>query len=305
MASVVLYNVCSLSSLLMISVETSADMRLAQQCNITTALVYSDRRNINKRLDIRNSWAHWFESVHFFLGDRDCEIPPSFREPSFSCFSRRTYNETLYEGAKRAHVQAMLTIKHSLRQENAVYKDMVFLPMVDYYDNLPEKFFESLKWILGRGNSSGNPFLILKIDDDATVTHVRGLLEEICQHVRSMGSATLSRPVLFGTFMEDYIHRRGKYASLRKADQRWYFAKWDTFPFGGNGYAMTPVLANTFVEHRHYLSQDMTQLEDVNIGMWIPRLKEHFNVTVTKVAVGQDRSWWEKVGFHMYTSFLE
>ena len=47
MASVVLYNVCSLSSLLMISVETSADMRFAQQCNITTALVYSDRRNIN------------------------------------------------------------------------------------------------------------------------------------------------------------------------------------------------------------------------------------------------------------------
>jgi len=296
-----MYSVCNLSKSFSVSENLAIDSNRPIHCNVT-AVIYSGRKNINERILIRKTWARWFENVHFFLGDRDCDIPPPFRVTSSSCLPVESYNESLYLKERKAYEKAMIIIKHSLHQENFVYNDMVFLPMVDYYDNLPEKFFESLKWILRHSNSSDSPFLIVKLDDDMSVVHTQGLLEKICNHMTFMGSAVLNTPLLFGTFVEDFIHRRGKYASLHKADREWYFAQWDTFPYGGDGYAMTSVLANIFVEHRNYLSQNMTQLEDVNIGMFLLKLEEKLNITVTKIAVGKDKWWWwEKLLFHMYT----
>jgi hypothetical protein len=277
---------------------------LPRQCSIN-AMIYSARENFDKRQIIRKSWGKWFDKVHFILGDQGCGIPPSFRLPPTSCTAAANYDKETYSEAEKAHVQSLQTVENALRMERAVYHDLILLPMIDYYDNLPQKFFGSLETVLHLADSRSNRSLILKLDDDFTPAHTRKLLKSLCGHVESMGNAVLNTAVLFGTFMTEYIHRRGKYASLHKAEQQWYFAMWDPFPYGGAGYAMTPVLAESLVTHKGFLSRNMTQLEDVNIGIFLPKLQEHFNMSVTKVYLGQDFFPSFKFWHHIYTSFIE
>ena len=112
-----------------------------RSCSILV-LVLSARENFASRQRIRLSWERHGSSprVYFLVGDAFCELPPSVRKP-WTCEAEDWYDPGC--STQHEHDMVQSEVQACLEREAAENGDLVFLPVKDYYRNLPRKLKEA------------------------------------------------------------------------------------------------------------------------------------------------------------------
>ena len=269
-------------------------------------LVLSQRDNIRQREVIRKTWASNHTNVYFLIG---AGFPP-FREfkistledPTNDVLSRRKFHmdillaaqalpptadqKTVMEhvlkveevkSADGSHRQRHESATVSLNAESSLHQDLVFLDMIDSYQNLTLKVTLGLKWAL---NFHPNGQFFTKIDDDSFLK-VKAL-ENYVKTLHDSEQTLYPQRALYRSKL--YIGRMQKPADQKfgiLTEGRWadfkfnsdnhpyHPGKYPTYANGCAGYVLSRYLVNYIVER--YQSGDLILYpnEDTAIGIWL------------------------------------
>nr|XP_045600115.1 UDP-GalNAc:beta-1,3-N-acetylgalactosaminyltransferase 2-like isoform X2 [Procambarus clarkii] len=144
----------------------------------------------------------------------------------------------------------LYSLQKKIEEEKERNNDMLMLPLMDIYSNLPHKVRGFLNWVTSKYNAS----YIMKIDDD-TILNIHHLETFV-------NDESNTAPSLWSQF---HYHRSvpvyGKWA-----DTDYPSPTYPTFPSGA-GYLMTGSLARTLTAAVSYLTTYGG--EDVSMGIWV------------------------------------
>lgn len=109
-------------------------------------LILSGRDHFEQRAAIRDTWASGFSFVKFVIGSDDCMVPPDYRV-AWSCDINEAHQRPS-DAAMLKHLADVNYTRQRLRVETATFDDIVIVPMIDSYRNLPVKLFNLYRWAL-------------------------------------------------------------------------------------------------------------------------------------------------------------
>ncbi|KAG0709116.1 UDP-GalNAc:beta-1,3-N-acetylgalactosaminyltransferase 2 [Chionoecetes opilio] len=228
--------------------------------------------------------------MKFVLGDHDCPIHPADRTSAYGCemwdlnqvleykFLRTRKNAlTKWHQSSCPLVSAQFAIadkgslmgheEHRVRraeewrqhlanlqlkveEEGRRHQDLLKLPHLDVYTNLPHKVMSFLSWTAYRQNGS----YVMKVDDDTFVNvsllNALAEVEEEEEHV----------------WWSLFHHHRSVPTYGKWADLTYPSLTYPTFPAGA-GYLMTRSLVRAVVDAQHHLAAHGG--EDVSLGIWV------------------------------------
>lgn len=210
-------------------------------------MVMSARGDFNRRQAIRETWARNMKNVWFMVGKEACGIPLNNRKSPYGCSKKedRPIDTNYRKGLEREQEMLMREIER--------YKNLVLLPMVDYYRALPHKLKLGYDWCLKHTNAQW----FVKIDDDAYMRVAR--LEE------ELKGLDYTQNILAGTV------RRGSgvpHSGKWKEFDFYKKEKYPPFANGAQGHVVTRRVAREIVD---FDGQEL-QGEDVSLGDWIDQL---------------------------------
>ncbi|XP_028392317.1 LOW QUALITY PROTEIN: UDP-GalNAc:beta-1,3-N-acetylgalactosaminyltransferase 2-like [Dendronephthya gigantea] len=140
----------------------------------------------------------------------------------------------------------------SLYKESRKYSDIIFVPNVDVYRNLPSQLLEFFRWITKNVSFS----FVLKTDDDCFVD-LQGILQGIDDHKLRNKSK-----IWWGSFRTDWlIERQGKWA-----EPDYPGVTYPTFACGA-GSVLSADLVHWIAKNADSLKR--YQGEDVSMGIWL------------------------------------
>lgn len=210
-------------------------------------MVMSARGDFDRREAIRDTWARDMKNVWFMVGEEACGIPPNNRKSPYGCSKKedRPIDTNYRKGLEGEQEMLMREIKR--------YKNLVLLPMVDYYQALPHKLKLGYDWCLKHTNAQW----FVKIDDDAYMRGAR-LEEELkgLDHTQNILAGTIRRGI--------GVPRSGKWKEFDFYKKE----KYPPFANGAQGHVVTRRVARKIVE----LDGQELQGEDVSLGEWIDQL---------------------------------
>jgi Galactosyltransferase len=196
-------------------------------------LVLSHVDNIKERLVIRNTWAKdGHSNVIFVIG---------------SVLSSASTTTTT-------------TAVSLLKEEQALHQDLLEIPIIDSYDQLPEKLIQAYSWVLQNGDGENDNLVfdwIVKADDDMFVD-IPSLEQYLIKYNPNV-------PMLIGNlvaYSEVQTDGRWKDVEFSKIDSHYpYWAK------GSAGHVISHVALAYVVEQSHKLHR--YQGEDTSLGIWL------------------------------------
>ena len=245
-----------------------------ENCSLMV-LVLSARENFASRQRIRTSWKHQGSScIHFMVGDDFCEVPWSMRK-EWTCEERDESEPDM--AAQKHHDSVQSEVQACLQHEAEENGDVVFLPLKDYYKNLPRKLKESYLWAL----QSSSATWFLKVDDDVFVD-VGRLQDYLCsldqQHLTVLGRV----------WNQSKVRRSGKWAEY-KYREREMDARYPPFPVGSFGYVVSRDLATEVVD----MDGTEYQGEDVSLGIWLDEspMADHL-IWISEAGFANDAPVW-------------
>jgi len=135
--------------------------------------VLSGRGNFHNRQAVRETWMAGQRNVLFLVGAQPCPIPPAGRklhrgveskkdrllwtcDPDPGMVGKLTWQQ------QQQWNQEILREQEALRQEQAQHADLILVPMIDVYRNLPRKLKELYRFAVQHTNARW----IAKMDDD-------------------------------------------------------------------------------------------------------------------------------------------
>jgi hypothetical protein len=192
-------------------------------------LVFSRQDSSALRQAARDTWAQQVDNHHFFVGRQTC---PGANDAPVA-----------------KYVKLCEEIPNHVRDEQVRHGDVVILPMIDSYANLPLKMRLIYRWAIAHTTS----MWLLKIDDD-TMVFVRNLNYMLLYHA----------PVatVIGCIRENAnVERSGKWM-----EEQYRYAKYPKFPLGSCGYVMSRDVAEFFSLRKDW---HLYQGEDVSVGIWL------------------------------------
>jgi len=153
----------------------------------------------------------------------------------------------------------------ALQQEHAMHKDMVFIPNVDSYRNLPQKVKEAYAW----ASKNTKAAWFAKVDDDMFVR-----IEALSKHLQAEYSS--QKPTLIGHIVEAGTHvtRQGKWAEFQEYTNDAYPA----WPQGSYGHIVSRPVAEYIAEKKDSLFNG--QGEDTSMGIWMDVMAQEASVTL-------------------------
>eukprot|EP00284_Hemiselmis_tepida_P017536 CAMPEP_0174923918 /NCGR_PEP_ID=MMETSP1355-20121228/6900_1 /TAXON_ID=464990 /ORGANISM="Hemiselmis tepida, Strain CCMP443" /LENGTH=3102 /DNA_ID=CAMNT_0016169659 /DNA_START=138 /DNA_END=9443 /DNA_ORIENTATION=+ len=230
-----------------------SDSKTQRNCGLVV-LVLSARENffkrqlLRERLELHHKPAEGKREVFFFVGQA-CEVPFPVRR-KFTC--EPSAEVPLW--MRDQHLAAESEVESWLIHENAEHGDVVFLPTVDVYRNLPRKLKDVYSWALANVDARW----LMKADDDIIVLDFDGLVEYLCD-------LEVQEKVVVGKIAKQYpVHRDGKWAELdfmRGVED----AVYPPFPKGSHGHVVSRDVAAAVTE----LDGFEYQGEDTSLGIWI------------------------------------
>ena len=216
-------------------------------------LVPSARENFASRQRIRLSWKKKAASqnVVFMVGGTFCDVPSPIRK-QWTCEAQDWAEPGRLVQEEHDGVQS--AVQACLEQEAAENEDLVFLPIKDFYRNLPRKIKEAYRWAL----RSSRATWFLKADDDVVFVDTDRLERSLC----SLDSQ--QRTVVGRVKKQGHVMRNGKWAEYQyRADEQ--DAVYPPFAIGSYGHAVSRDVAAAVVD----MNGAEYQGEDVSIGIWL------------------------------------
>ncbi|KAJ1420777.1 galactosyltransferase-domain-containing protein [Ochromonadaceae sp. CCMP2298] len=195
--------------------------------------------------------------VRFFVGIESCAVPPAYRNSSSICAP----SDSPSESAWAAHALQMEGETALLRREAQTHADLVLLPHVDTYRNLPAKLKLALRWAL---NTSA--LWVVKADDDVYVR--LALLRPLLTALTPPTSLTPPPPgqlVVAGRIARNYL------VYSQAAETKWPETHYPPFPIG-QAYALSRSLVRLLVgvgEGEGEIELEEFSGEDVSVGIWL------------------------------------
>lgn len=189
--------------------------------------------------------------MYFILGDRSCPIPLSNLKDQFSCE---------YDSTQVLSADASLAWRRHMQRENKRVGmelkdkgDLLLVPCIDVYRNLPRKLKLAYKAALERTSA----VWFLKIDDDSYVD------VPLINKVLTTQSTSVFK-IVAELFVSEKVLREGKYAEYAFPKKHY-----PPFPYGA-GHAVSRTLAAYLVENMDLLYD--YQGEDTSLAIWAAEL---------------------------------
>lgn len=236
-------------------------------------LVLSDQANFQRRQAIRATWANNSNHlVYFVIGHSNCNISEQYgtemNERIRNVFKQITppengnlstpANASSHGNATKGNtiqVKPCVQREHEfLWQEQNKFHDLLEIPMIESYRQLPEKVIQAYNWALQQLPNSVQ--WLVKADDD---TYVR--IDSLQQYIRKYNP---SIPMWIGKIVpHSKVSRQGKWAETDHyaADYYPYWAQ------GSAGHVLSRVAAVYIVDNSPSLHR--YQGEDVSLGIWL------------------------------------
>jgi hypothetical protein len=213
-------------------------------------LTRRDGEGLHKRMAIRETWAEGYDNVWFMVG-QDCTIPHKYRNTN-TCESN---GEEILPEDQAAHDKVMAETTRHLASERKHYPNLIELPMIDTYKNLPRKLKEAYRWCLENTDAKW----LLKSDDDQFIR-----VELTTKMFGDGWGGGKGRTIVSAGFVRGAnVHRDGKWA-----EKKYKHAKWPAFPSGG-AHAVSRDLAQYIVDNSESEATEEFQGEDVSLGVWL------------------------------------
>ncbi|KAK8397623.1 hypothetical protein O3P69_004422 [Scylla paramamosain] len=161
----------------------------------------------------------------------------------------KEHKETQAERAEEWK-QHLADLQLKLEEEQNHHHDLLILPHLDVYNNLPYKVMAYLSWTAYKQNSS----YVMKVDDDTFVNvNLLNMLTEVQREEDQV-------------WWSLFHHRRSVPAYGKWADFTYPSLTYPAFP-AGSGYIMTKSLVRAVVDAQHHLIPHGG--EDVSMGIWV------------------------------------
>ncbi|CAL4151954.1 unnamed protein product, partial [Meganyctiphanes norvegica] len=237
---------------LMLQKSTKSDINLCGQN-------FSMKGNSTKTLEC--AWESQGVIKYTYVGDTHGIISP-WKNKSCPLISAHYHisaerpivdRKTLVLQLKREGKLVMILVNSKLFMEEQQFGDIVYMPMIDVYNNLPQKVLAFLNWVTLSFCSA----YILKVDDDVHVNLAR--IKELIE----------PSPPATSTWWSHFHYQRSVPLMGKWADPHYPGIAYPYFP-SGSGYLMTYSLAASISVASEYL--DAGRGEDVSMGIWVAAL---------------------------------
>jgi hypothetical protein len=203
----------------------------------TVILAISAQSNFRKRQAIRETWAQGHDNVYFIVGHSNC------------------HENMEIQIVDRTHCQEK---DHAfLIQEQLRFRDLIEVPIIEFYRGIPEKVVQAYHWSL-----THLPLVrwLVKADDDMFVR-----VQSVETYLQKYNSYL---PMLIGRIiMESAVNREGKWA-----EEDYPYVYYPYWPQGSAGHIMSRPTAEYIVDNS--LTLHRYQGEDVSIGIWLDEAKD-------------------------------
>ena len=204
----------------------------------TVVLVISEQSNFRKRQAIRETWARGHDNVYFIVGHSNC------------------HENMEIQMVDRTHCREKDNA--FLVQEQLRSRDLIEVPMIEYYRGVPEKVVQAYQWSL---THLPHVRWLVKADDDIFVR-----VQSVERYLQKFNSYI---PMLIGRIiMESPVNREGKWTE----QEDYPYVYYPYWPQGSTGHIMSRPTAEYIVDNSPKLRR--YQGEDVSIGIWLDEAKE-------------------------------
>jgi hypothetical protein len=212
----------------------------------TVILAISAQWNFAKRQAIRETWAQGHDNVYFIVGHSNCH----------------ENNENNNENNDNNNNNCREQDHAFLMQEQLRFRDLLEVPIVEFYRGIPEKVVQAYHWVL---THLPQVRWLVKADDDMFVRV--GSIETYLQKYNS------NLPMLLGKIiMQAEVNREGKW---EETDYPYmYYPYW---PQGSAGHIMSRPTVEYICDNSPKLRR--YQGEDVSIGIWLDEAKQKGKIT--------------------------
>jgi len=296
---------CALGTLVDLADVLHRRMRLAQAGSRAAApacsthlSVLSARGNAAHRAVMRRTWQRAPGSMHFFVGDQGCPLPPERRAPQ-KCAPVGRAGPRAGAGtgeAARRHARSERLLDAALVREQREHADLVLLPIVDHYHNLTAKVLLALEWHLQHHR---NASFFVKVDDDQSAEDVALLERALCAR-RLSAKVAAGGDVWAGQYKHHlYVHRYGRAAEKTYRRDSWWFAQYPPF-MNGAFYALSRGLALRVARlaRQHPAELQHFTGEDLNMAHAIRQLHRP---ALSVVKIREFRDWFGPLVWHLGT----
>ena len=203
----------------------------------TVILVVCAHANFEKRQAIRETWAHGHDNVYFVVGHSNCH---------------REEEDASKVDAVVASDDCQEKDHAFLFQEQLQFRDLIEIPIVEHYRQIPEKVVQAYHWTI---THLPHVQWLVKVDDDAfvRVSTIEQYLIRYNSHV----------PLLFGLLRSQALVRR----TGKNAEVQYPYLHYPYWPQGSCGHIVSRVTAQYVARNSPNLQR--YQGEDVSIGIWL------------------------------------
>jgi hypothetical protein len=217
---------------------------LTNNSSAVIILVISAQSNFDKRQAIRETWAYGHDNVYFVVGHSNCH-----HEEGASA-SKVDVVDDSDECQEKDHA--------FLLQEQLQFRDLIEIPIVEQYRQIPEKVVQAYHWSITHLPQTQ---WLVKVDDDSFVR-----VSTIEQYLIKYNSRV---PLLFGLIKpRSLVRRTGK-----NADVEYPHLHYPYWPQGSCGHIVSRATAQYITSNSPHLHR--YQGEDVSIGIWLDQAKDH------------------------------